>query len=375
MARRPRTPDQFMQQALALAARGCGRTRPNPPVGAVVVRDGRVVGEGFHPRAGEPHAEVFALRQAGAAARGADLYVTLEPCCHHGRTGPCSEAILAAGIRRVFVGCIDPDPRMQGRGVAALRAAGLEVVGGVGADDCRRLLAPFAKHVATNRPLVTLKAAVTLDGQVATRTGDARWISCAESRERVHRVRDRVDAILTGIGTVLADDPRLTVRLPEGGGRTPLRVVVDSQLRLPGDAALLREREGDGVLVFTALPAGDPRFLALQQRGADVRQVTAGPSGLSLDEILAELGRAGCQEVLLEAGSKLLGTFLRAGLVDRVMLFVAPLMLGGADGMPLFAGSGAATLASAWRLQQVRIGRVGDDILVEGEVAHVHRAD
>ncbi len=359
--------EQFMQRALDLARRGEGRTRPNPPVGALVVKGNEVVGEGFHPRAGEPHAEIFALRQAGEGARGADLFVTLEPCSHRGRTGPCTEAILAAGIRRVYVGTTDPNPLVNGAGIRQLRAAGLEVETGLLGAESARLIAPFAKHVTSGLPFLILKAALTLDGFTATSAGDSQWISCEESRLEVHRLRDRVDGILVGSGTVLADDPRLTTRLPEGG-RDPARIVVDSRLRIPEDAALLHLESPAPTLLATTGQADPDRLRRLRDLGHEVLVLPALDGRVDLGALLAELGRRGLQSLLVEGGGTLNGELWRRSLIDRVMLFLAPLVLGGGDGRGLFSGPGPLRLSDAVRLEGLRVRRCGEDFLLEGEV-------
>lgn len=359
--------EQHMRIALELARRAEGRTRPNPAVGAVIVRDGCVVGEGCHPEAGQPHAEIFALRQAGERARGADLYVTLEPCSHQGKTGPCADAVVAAGIGRVFVGTRDPNPQVAGRGIECLRQAGIEVRVGILEPDCRRLIAPFAKHVTTGRPYVILKSAITLDGKIATSTGDSQWISNAASREHVHRLRDRVDAVMVGIGTVLGDDPRLTTRLPEGG-RDACRVVVDSRLRIPEDAALLAPDSAAATIVATTEAAPAAKVARLRSRGVQVLQVAEKGGHLDLAELMRLLGGSGIQSVLLEGGSGLNAAVLEAALVDRVMVFVAPMLIGGEGGKGIFAGHGVERLADAVCLTDIRVSRFGDDTLIEGEV-------
>ncbi len=359
--------ERFMQQALTLARLGEGRTRPNPPVGALVVRDGVVAGEGFHPRAGEPHAEIFALRQAGPAARGADLYVTLEPCCHQGRTGPCTDAVLAAGIRRLFVGTLDPNPQVAGRGIDVLRAAGVEVHVGLLEPACRRLIDPFAKHVTTGFPWVLLKAAATLDGRTATSRGDSKWISGPESRLLVHRLRDRLDAVMVGIGTVLRDDPLLTTRLPEEG-RDPLRIVVDTHLRLPQNAALLRSGSPAATIIATGPSVSDERAKRLEQMGVRILRCAAPEGRVDLLELMRRLGAEGIQSILLEGGATLNGAALRTGIVDRIALFLAPILLGGGDGPGIFSGPGPLCLAEALRLKGLEVSRSGDDILIEGEV-------
>jgi diaminohydroxyphosphoribosylaminopyrimidine deaminase/5-amino-6-(5-phosphoribosylamino)uracil reductase len=360
--------EQYMVRALELGRRAEGRTRPNPAVGAVIVRDGRVVGEGFHPRAGEPHAEIFALRQAGELARGADLYVTLEPCSHQGRTGPCAEALIAAGIGRVFIGTEDPNPRVAGSGIARLREAGIPVHLGVLETECLRLIAPFAKHVTTGLPYVILKSAVTLDGKTATSTGDSQWISGPASRERVHRLRDRVDGIMVGIGTVLRDNPRLTTRLPEEGGRDATRIVVDTSLRIPEDAAILTVRSEAPTVIATTRLAPEAKVARLRAKGIEVLTVPEGGGRIDLADLMRQLGARGMQSILLEGGSALNASALESGLVDWVMVFVAPMLVGGEDGKGIFAGQGVARLVDAIRLGDVRVSRFGDDILIEGEV-------
>jgi diaminohydroxyphosphoribosylaminopyrimidine deaminase/5-amino-6-(5-phosphoribosylamino)uracil reductase len=355
-----------MTLALELARRGEGRTAPNPPVGAVLVRDDQVVGEGYHPAAGKPHAEIYALQAAGRLAAGADLYVTLEPCCHYGRTGPCTEALIAAGVRRVFFGTVDPNPRVAGQGLERLRSAGIEVSAAPLADECRRLIAPFAKHVMTGRPFVILKAAMTLDAQLATVAGQSQWITGTASREAGHRLRDRVDGVLTGTGTVLADNPRLTVRLPSGG-RNPARIVIDGRLASSPDSLVYAAEAPGRRFLATADDVAEDRLAPFLGQGVEVLTVPRDGMHLDLGAVMDKLGTIGLQTLLVEAGGNLNRALLRAGLVDRLVLFVAPLIFGGSDGMPLFAGPGAARLADAWCLNDVRISRIGQDLMLEGE--------
>jgi diaminohydroxyphosphoribosylaminopyrimidine deaminase/5-amino-6-(5-phosphoribosylamino)uracil reductase len=359
--------ERFMRRALELARLGEGRTRPNPAVGAVIVCDGEVVGEGYHPQAGEPHAEIFALRQAGEKARGAELFVTLEPCSHHGRTGPCAEAVLAAGIRRVCIGTVDPNPQVAGRGIARLQACGVEVCAGVLEAECRRLIAPFAKHITTGLPFVVLKSAMTLDGRTATVTGDSRWITGSESRAWVHQLRDRMDAVMVGIGTLLRDDPLLTTRLPEGG-RDAARIVVDSGLRIPESAAILRVESAAPTIIATTHAAPAEKIARLEARGAQILVIAAGEGGVDLRDLLRQLGASGIQSILLEGGNILNAAALRAGLIDRVMIFIAPLLLGSGEAPGIFAGRGAERLVDALKLTAVQVRRFGDDTLIEGEV-------
>lgn len=365
--------NKFMHRAIKLARRALGRTAPNPPVGAVLVHDGKVVGEGFHPAAGQPHAEVFALRAAGDLARGADLYVTLEPCCHQGRTGPCTEAVIHAGIARVFVGTRDPNPQVAGKGIKRLREAGIEVIVDVLKDECQELIAPFAKHISRGLPYVVFKAAMTLDGQTASANGDSQWISCAASRVIVHQLRNQVDGIMVGSGTVKADDPHLTTRLDEGG-RDPVRIVFDGKLETSPQAKVYTQPSDAKALLVTS---PDHTAVALQpyyDAGVDIVQIARMTDGLDLHAALVELGKRNLHYLLLEGGSVLGGAMMRAGLVDRVMVFVAPKLLGGV-GRSLLAGEGVASISEAISLTNLRVRQIDTDILIEGEVQHVHRPD
>jgi diaminohydroxyphosphoribosylaminopyrimidine deaminase/5-amino-6-(5-phosphoribosylamino)uracil reductase len=321
-----------LERALELAERGRGTTRPNPVVGAVVVRDGEVVGEGWHERAGGPHAEILALEAAGGRAREATLYVTLEPCAHHGRTPPCADAVVAAGVRRVVVGAGDPDPRTDGQGIGRLREAGIEIVAAEPdlAARARRQNEAFRTWASAGRPFVTYKAAVTIDGRVAASGGDARWVSGEDSRRRVHELRAASDAVAVGMGTARAENPLLTAR------------DVDA-LRQPRRLAF-----GSG-----PLPEGSEL------------ELVAGP----LPEALARLAGEGVQSLLVEGGPTLAGAFLRAGLIDKLVLFLAPKLVGGDDAPPLFAGRGARTLAEAVPLRGLQVGRAGEDVVL---TAYVH---
>ncbi|PLX79850.1 MAG: bifunctional diaminohydroxyphosphoribosylaminopyrimidine deaminase/5-amino-6-(5-phosphoribosylamino)uracil reductase RibD [Desulfuromonas sp.] len=360
---------RLMNQALELARQGEGRTRPNPPVGALLVKNGEIVGQGYHPAAGEPHAEVFALRDAGNEAEGSDLYVTLEPCNHHGRTGPCTEAIINAGVKRVFVGCADPNPQVSGGGCAALQQHGIEVSCGILEDECRRLIAPFAKLAATGLPFITLKSATTLDGNTATSTGESQWISSPESRERVHQLRHRVDGIMVGVGTLLRDNPRLTTRLPGEEGVDPCRVIIDSNLRTPPDASIFHQDSLASTLIATTPQASSARRSELERAGAEVLVCDAiEGEGVDLRDLMRQLGKRQLMHLLVEGGAILNHSLLENGLVDRIMLFVAPLLLGGSDGKGVFSGHGCSILAAAHRVTNLRSTMSGPDLLIEGEL-------
>ncbi|HEY8459800.1 MAG TPA: bifunctional diaminohydroxyphosphoribosylaminopyrimidine deaminase/5-amino-6-(5-phosphoribosylamino)uracil reductase RibD, partial [Blastocatellia bacterium] len=325
-----------MRRAFALARRAEGRTSPNPMVGAVIVKDGRVIGEGYHRRAGEPHAEVEALRAAGDSARGATMYVTLEPCAHYGRTPPCVDAIIAAGVAEVHYAVGDPNPRVNGKAHAKLEAAGIVARRGLCEDEARELNQPFFKHVTTGRPLVTAKFAMSLDGKIATRAGDSRWISNEASRQRAHELRNVTDAVLIGVGTALADNPQLTTRLSplyarEGPAdiRHPLRIIADSRRRLPLTARVFDPAlPGKTVLATTAAP--DAFCAELTARGVEIWTLPDDGNGrVSLPALLDEIGRRGMLTLLVEGGSELLGAFFAEKLVDRVWAFIAPLVIGG----------------------------------------------
>jgi diaminohydroxyphosphoribosylaminopyrimidine deaminase/5-amino-6-(5-phosphoribosylamino)uracil reductase len=362
---------RFMARALALAARGLGRTFPNPPVGAVLVRDGRVIGEGFHHRAGKPHAEIEALRALRGRAHGATLYVTLEPCTHHGRTPPCVDALLPLGLRRVVVAMPDPNPRVRGRGIARLRRAGVRVDVGIGADEARVLTAGYAMRVRAGRPLVTRKKlAATLDGRIAAAGGDARWITGPAARAWVHRLRDQVDAVLVGRGTAQADDPRLTCRLP--GGRDPLRIVLSgARLALPARARVLA-RGGPATWVVAPANAARDRVAALRRRGIEVLLLPARRGRVPFASVLRTLGERGITSLLMEGGGTVAGEALRARTVDRLVLFVAPALLGG-DGVAAVGALGIARVARAVRVERLAVARIGADLVLEGRLRYPGR--
>jgi diaminohydroxyphosphoribosylaminopyrimidine deaminase/5-amino-6-(5-phosphoribosylamino)uracil reductase len=352
-----------MRRALRLALKGRGKVSPNPLVGAVVVRGGRVVGEGAHLQLGGPHAELRAFAQAGNRSRGATLYVTLEPCAHQGRTPPCAEAVLRAGIRRVVCALEDPDPRVQGRGLARLREAGLHVEVGLGREEAEAQNAAYLKHRRTGRPLVVLKLAQSLDGRIATSAGDTRWISGEKSRTLVHRWRSWSDAVMVGAGTVIADDPRLDVRLVRGPSPRPL--VVDGRLRVSPKAQVFRQ---PGAVLATSASAPVKKLRAFEAQGAAVWTFPARRGQLDLNQVLARAGSEGLTNILLEGGGQLAAAALRARAVDQVRIFVAPLLIG--EGVPGIADVGVRRLARALRLEQVILRRLGPDLLYTAEVVY-----
>jgi diaminohydroxyphosphoribosylaminopyrimidine deaminase / 5-amino-6-(5-phosphoribosylamino)uracil reductase len=354
----------LMSEALSLARRGLGRTRPNPPVGAVVVRAGRVVGRGWHRRAGGPHAEVVALAEAGSRARGGTLYVTLEPCSHFGRTPPCAPVVVEAGLRRVVVGAGDPNPRVRGRGLRVLERAGVETVVGVCEAEARELIRAYARHVQTGLPFVRLKLAASADGKIAAQGGASRWITGPRARRLVHEWRDEFDAVLVGADTVLADDPALTCR--RRGGRDPIRIVVDGSLRTPPTARLLRDGRSP-VWIATRRGASARRAAALAASGAEVLTLPARRGHVDLGALLRELGKRDVVSLLVEGGSRLAGALLGEGRVDELRWFSAPILIGG-DGIPMIGSLGVKSPQRALRLVDLEGRSVGRDHLWSARV-------
>lgn len=356
----------YMARAIELAEAVRGRTAPNPPVGAVVVaRDGRVVGEGAHVAAGQPHAEAVALERAGDDARGATLYVSLEPCCHHGRTPPCVDTIVAAGIREVHYAATDPDPRVAGGGHRRLEKAGISVL--LAEPDRRgiELLRGYLKRQRLGLPWVTAKYAMSIDGKTATRAGDSRWVSGAESRRHVHALRNHVDAVMVGIGTVVADNPALTVRPAPSDGRQPRRIVVDSQLRLPMGSALASELAHGTMVAYADRPAVVRRASLLQSRGVELLPTAAGPDGrVRLRSLLEALGRRGMSDLLVEGGGVLLAGLLADGLVDEIACCIAPMIIGGDSAPTPVAGEGPERIADALHLELRSVERRGADVWI-----------
>ena len=359
--------ERMMRRALTLALGGRGCTSPNPMVGAVLVKDGVVVGEGYHAQLGGPHAEVVALDAAGERARGATLYVSLEPCCHTGRTPPCTDAILRAGVSRVVAAVQDPNPAVRGQGLARLREAGLAVDVGACEAEARALNAAFFTWVTMGRPLGILKAGMSLDGKIATRTGEARWITGEPSRRRAHQMRAEVDAILVGAETALRDDPLLTAR-DSPAPRQPLRVVADSRARLPLAHQLVRTAREVPTLVAATPQAPGDRVSALKAAGVEVLVVDGPGPRVDLRALAGALAKRNVTSLLIEGGGTLHAAALEAGIVDRVAIFIAPILLGGRDAVPVLGGAGAATLGEAWRLNDVALEPMGDDWLFTGTV-------
>lgn len=356
----------YLEMAYGLAEKARGWTSPNPNVGAVIVKDGRVVGHGTHERPGKPHAEIIALERAGRKARGATLYLTLEPCVHWGRTPPCIDTVLRAGLRRVVVSSLDPNPLVYAKGVHRLRKAGIEVSVGLLQDRNRRLNEAYIKYITRKLPFVTLKAAASLDGKIATRTRDSRWISSPESRAYAHLLRGESDAVLVGVNTVLRDDPKLTVRHPAWKGKTIVRVILDCRLRFPLRAKLLKTLAKGKLWILTGPDPPAAKTKALERAGAEVIPVRSRRDRVDLDEALAVLGSREVASLLVEGGSRVLGSFLEDRLGDKIILFVAPLIIGGRDAPSLGDGAGVASIKESLALSSLRSFRAGPDIVMEG---------
>ena len=354
------TDTKYMKRALTLAKKGLGKTSPNPAVGCVIVKNGKIVGEGWHKKAGGPHAEIHAMEKAGVEARGADVYVTLEPCSHTGKTPPCSEALIRAGVKRVVAGMSDPNPQVNGGGLAALEKAGITTLCGILESDCRAINLPFIKRITTGAPYVTYKCAMTLDGNIATVTGDSRWISCDESRKYVHKMRSRMDAIMVGVDTIITDNPQLTVR--HVNGKDPLRVIVDTRLRTPESVNVLNGQLSSGTIIATteSNPRVHLRYLKL---GATILVCDYYDGRVSMKDLLQKLGAMGVQSILLEGGSHLAGSMLQHGLIDELVIFVAPKIIG-SNGFAPFTLQGITSMAQAIKLDFTDVCRIGSDIIV-----------
>lgn len=366
--------ERHMRRALALAARGQGSVEPNPMVGCVIVRGNRVVGEGYHRRFGGPHAEVHALRDAGRLAKGAAAYVTLEPCCHFGKTPPCTGALIAAGISRVIVAMRDPFPKVAGKGFRQLKAAGITVAVGLLEAEAVELNRPYLTLQRQGRPWVILKWAQSIDGKIATRTGDSQWISCERSRALAHRIRGRVDAVIVGVGTAIADDPLLTCRHGRPK-RTAIRIVIDPRLRLPLKSQLVRTaRKVPTMVVADRRLVSGPAARRLARTGVEVLGVPSTRSGLDLDHLLDELGRRRMTNVMVEGGGQTLGRFYDAGLADEAIIFVAPRLIGGGTAVAPLAGLGPAMMRDLRQPMQVTITRSGEDFMYVLRFHHLRRA-
>ena len=355
-----------MREALRQARKGLGRTSPNPAVGAVIVKEGNVVAKGYHKKAGLPHAEIAALKKTDEKALGCTLYVTLEPCNHLGRTPPCTDSILKAGISRVVVGMKDPNPDVSGGGCEFLEKNGIDVNCGVLEKECRLLNEAFLKYVLEKRPFVIAKSAITLDGWTATATGNSKWITNDKSRQFVHRMRDRVDAVMIGVGTVLADDPQLTTRLNQGQGKDPVRIVVDSCLRTPLNARILNHTSSADTIIAVGSGISVPDLKRFDKRGVEIIPCSTKDGRIDLPVLLDILAGKSISSILLEGGATLSGAMLREKLVDKYYIFSAPKILGGDDGVPMLVGTGPKKMDQSLELKDVHVRRFENDTLIWG---------
>ena len=360
--------EKYMKRALQLAKRGYGRTSPNPMVGAVIVKDGIIVGEGYHKKAGEAHGEINAILAAGGKTKGADLYINLEPCNHFGKTPPCADAVIEAGIKRAFIAMEDPNPKVAGEGVSKLEDAGIKVNIGILENKAKRLNEAFIKHVTTGLPFVTLKAASTLDGRIATRRGDSKWITGDAARQCVHRMRNGLDAILVGIRTVERDDPSLTTRLGKKRGKDPVRIVVDEELRISTSARVINPGSNALLIVATTKKATSKKIAELEGLGVKVI-VFDGKGGLvPFRPLMAKLGKMEINSLMIEGGSEVHASALSEGIVDKVAIFYAPKIIGGRDSIGMVGGKGPEFLSDAIEIEGVATKRIGEDILLEGYI-------
>lgn len=356
---------RYMRLALRLALKGAGRTSPNPMVGAVLVRKGKIVATGYHRRAGSDHAEIVALKRAGKRARGATLYLNLEPCSHQGRTPPCTLLLIESRLKRVVVGMVDPNPLVSGAGIRKLRRAGIQVDVGLLEAECRRLNEAFGKYITRRVPFVILKLAASLDGKIATSTGDSRWVTGESARRYVHQLRNQVDAVVVGAGTVIADNPRLTCRLP--GGRDPLRVVLDGGLHIPLRARLLHERHPERTIVVTGSRLSARKIKTLRGTGATVWQLPLRAGRIPFTALLKRLGKMGLLSVMIEGGAATAGRALRERVVDRVLFFYAPKIVGG-DGRAMVDFLGVKKMGQSKKVRSPELKKVGADFLLSGMV-------
>ncbi|RJQ50365.1 MAG: bifunctional diaminohydroxyphosphoribosylaminopyrimidine deaminase/5-amino-6-(5-phosphoribosylamino)uracil reductase RibD [Nitrospiraceae bacterium] len=359
----------YMKKALQLAARAKGMTSPNPMVGAVIVKGGKIIASDYHRKAGTPHAEALALKKAGQKAKGATLYINLEPCCHtEKRTPPCTKAIIDSGIKRVVVAMIDPNPKVSGMGLRELRKAGIETHSGVMEENAKRLNEVFIKYITKKQPFVILKAAQSLDGKIATATGESKWITSGKAREYVHRLRNEVDAVLVGAGTVIKDNPSLDCRVK--GGRNPYRIIVDSNLRTPLDAKVLSHIDGKTIIATVSprkiTPAYQIKVAHLHNIGVQLLPVKGKNGKVDLESLMKNLGKLQITSIMIEGGSSINASALSAMLVDKIMFFVAPKIIGGVDSIPSIGGCSPSLLKNAYRIKYLRTKMIGEDVLLEG---------
>ncbi|MCM8711644.1 bifunctional diaminohydroxyphosphoribosylaminopyrimidine deaminase/5-amino-6-(5-phosphoribosylamino)uracil reductase RibD [Clostridium sp. SYSU_GA19001] len=358
--------EKYMKRALELAEKGIGYTNPNPLVGAVIVKDGRIIGEGYHEIYGSSHAEVNAFKNATEDVKGATMYVTLEPCSHYGKTPPCANAIVEKGIKKVVVALGDPNPEVAGRGIKILRDNGIEVVTGVLEEESRKLNEIFLKYITTKLPFCILKTAMTLDGKIASRTGDSKWITGEEARKHVHRLRHRVSSIMVGVGTVLQDNPYLNTRLEEGNGSDPIRVIVDTYAKIPLEANVLNIQSNSRTIIASTELADKKKLKNLEEKGAEIIITPLKDDKVDLRYLMKALGERKIDSVLLEGGSELNYSAIDAGIVDKVNVFIAPKIICGREAKTPVGGIGRTLMKEAALLKDVEVYKFGDDIMIEG---------
>jgi diaminohydroxyphosphoribosylaminopyrimidine deaminase/5-amino-6-(5-phosphoribosylamino)uracil reductase len=358
--------EEYIRRTLALAKKAEGLTSPNPMVGAVIIKNGQVISEGYHKKAGGPHAEIEALKKAGSKAKGSNLYVNLEPCCITGRTAPCTQAIIKSGIKKVFIGMRDPNPKVSGGGIKILKRSGIEIISGILQEECKKLNENFIKFITTKKPFVILKSAISLDGKIATRSGESQWISCSESRRTVHQLRSKVDAIMAGTGTVLKDDPILTARLGKKQVKQPIRVILDNQSLIPLTKKVFQNASSEKVIYVTSNKIPSSREKRLGKMGVDVCILKEKNKSVSLSQLMKYLGRQEISSVLIEGGSELSASALKEGIIDKVILFVAPIIIGGKLSPSVIGGDGTARLKDAWKIKNLTVQQSGSDFLIEG---------
>ncbi|MEW5803088.1 MAG: bifunctional diaminohydroxyphosphoribosylaminopyrimidine deaminase/5-amino-6-(5-phosphoribosylamino)uracil reductase RibD [bacterium] len=360
---------EYMNQVFKLADQGKGRTSPNPMVGAIIVKDNEIVGQGYHERYGAPHAEIRALEQAREKAKGATLYINLEPCCHQGQTPPCTAEIIRAGIQRVVVATKDPNPLVNGQGIRELKMQGIEVKTGVLENAARKFNEYFFKYIRMKTPFVILKMGMSLDGKMATKTGDSRWITSSLLRGFVHQLRNEIDATLVGIGTVIRDNPRLTTRLKDGQGRDPKRIIVDSLLRIPLKARIFTQQSEAENIIVTTTNAPVQRVKELEKTGARIIfGKTMGKNMVDLKDMVVKLGQLQITSIMIEGGAGINGSAIQAGIVDKVIMFIAPKIIGGVRAPSTIGGDGVARVDDAIKLNDIKTKRFGNDLMIEGYV-------
>lgn len=365
-----REDEKYMRLALELAEKGRGLTSPNPYVGAVVVKGGRIVGKGYHKKAGGPHAEIYALRQAGSRAKGATLYVSLEPCRHYGRTPPCADTIISSKVKRVVAAMKDPNPLNNGRGFSDLRKKGIEIKVGILEDEARKLNEAFVKYITTKIPFVTVKAAQSLDGKIATRSGDSKWITCECSRRVTHHLRGKVDAILVGVETILKDNPLLSVRVKNKNLKQPAKIILDSRLRMPSTARIFSKDSPGKVIIATTKLASENKLKVLEKKGAEILISESEGGRVDLKSLLKTLAQRGITHLLIEGGGEVIASAFEASVVDKVLFFIAPKIIGGRQAPTSVEGLGINRISQAIRLRDIRLETICDDFLVEGYVGN-----